>query len=70
MSEQVPALPSPPCTLPSAEAACRIVHGDLGGVLPAVGWSLVRAGAIGAGLYAVGERTGIVRKSLAASLAV
>lgn len=62
--------PHTPGVLPSGEVACRLVGGDLSALPATLGWTLVRAGAIAAGLYAFGERKHVVAKSLAGALAV
>jgi len=46
------------------------MQGDLGAVVPVVGYTVLRAGIIGTGLLAVGQRKRLVVSSLAASIAI
>lgn len=62
--------PSQPGVLPSGEAACRLVEGDLSAIPPTVAWTGVRAGAIAAGLWLFGERKHVLAKALAGAVAV
>ena len=58
-------------TLPSSDAAVTLVRGDIASGLPGVlGTALLRGPLIAGGLYAVGERTHLVRNALGASAAI
>jgi hypothetical protein len=58
-------------TLPSADAAVRLVRGDVARGLPGVlGTALLRGLLIAGGLYAVGERAHLVRNALGASAVI
>lgn len=56
--------------LPSGQHAESLVQGDWTVVGPMLGDLLVRAGIIGVGLYAAGQREQLVRSSLAGATAV
>lgn len=56
--------------LPSEMAAKALVRGEPGALLDVIYWTALRAALIGAGLYAVGERSHIVRNAVAGALAV
>ena len=56
--------------LPSGEAAKALMQGAPGALGPVVGYTLLRAGLIGAGLYVAGQRQGVVRGALAGALAI
>lgn len=56
--------------LPSGTAAKALVRGDAGALGPVIGYTLLRAGLIGAGLYAAGDRQHLVQHAVAASVAV
>ena len=56
--------------LPSETAAKALLRGEPGGLSSVVFWTLFRAGVIGAGLYAAGEREKLVRYAVAGALAV
>ena len=58
-------------TLPSSDAAVRLVRGDVVTGLPGViGTGLLRAALIMGGLYVAGERAHLVRNALGASAAI
>lgn len=56
--------------LPSETAARALIRGEPGALGSVLYWTLLRAGIIGAGLYAVGDREHTVRNALAGALAV
>lgn len=56
--------------LPSAEAAKAFVSGDMSAIGPIFVTTLMRAGLIGAGLYVVGQREGLVKGAVAGALAI
>lgn len=57
-------------SLPSSEAAMRLVQGDPSASIAVVTTSLLRAGLIGVGLFLAGEREHLLRNSLAAAGAI
>ena len=58
-------------TLPSSDAAVKLVRGDIASGLPGViGTALLRGALIAGGLYVVGERTHLIRNALGASAAI
>lgn len=56
--------------LPSAQSALSLVNGESGAVFSVLRDMTMRASLIGVGLYAVGERTALVKKSLYAAGAI
>lgn len=62
--------PNAPGVLPSGEAACRLIEGDVSAVPPVLGWTAVRAAAIAAGLYIFGDRKNVFGKAVAGAVAV
>lgn len=61
----------PACAaLPSGTSAASLVAGDWGALPLAVLHTALRAGLVGAGLYAAGERAAVVKKAVAGSLAI
>jgi len=62
--------PNQPGVLPSGEAACRLVAGDVSAIPPTIAWTGVRAAAIAAGLYLFGERKHVAARALAGAVAV
>ena len=56
--------------LPSETAAKALLRGEPGGLSSVLYWTLFRAGVIGAGLYAAGEREHLLKYSVAAAAAV
>ena len=56
--------------LPSGNAALAFVQGQQGALPAVVGYTLLRAGLIGVGLYVAGQRRYIVRHALVSSLAI
>lgn len=62
---------APGCiTLPSSDAALRLVRGEVGGLVGSIGSTLFRALLISGGLAAVGSRDHLVRDSLGAACAI
>lgn len=51
--------------LPSGEAAQKLLAGDSSALGPVIGFTLLRAGLIGVGLYAAGQRKDVVRGAIA-----
>lgn len=62
----------PPCTLPSADSACRLMGGDLSALPTAALHTAGRALIISVGIFAAGERDpkALARYSLGAALAI
>jgi hypothetical protein len=56
--------------LPSATSAKALVAGQPGALWLVLGHTVLRAGLIGAGLYAAGQRQGVAKSALAGSLAI
>lgn len=56
--------------LPSETAAKALVRGEPGALFDVIYWTAFRATLIGAGLYAAGERSHLVRNAVAGALAV
>ena len=56
--------------LPSGTAAKALVRGEPGSLVPVVAYTLLRAGLIGAGLYAAGQREGLTKSAIAGSVAI
>jgi len=56
--------------LPSETAAKALLRGEPGALGQVVLWTVFRAGVIGAGLYAAGERDRLARYAFAGALAV
>ena len=57
-------------TLPSIGAAEAFLLGEPGGTARVLGWTLRRAALIGLGLFAVGQRRGVVKGALAGAVAI
>jgi hypothetical protein len=56
--------------LPSADAARKLVRGESGALVPVIFTTTCRAALIGAGLYAIGQRSHLVKGALAGAVAV
>ena len=57
-------------TLPSQDAAERFVRGEQGSALGVAMTTALRASLIAGGLYAVGQRKGVMRSALAGATAI
>jgi len=56
--------------LPSARAAKALVGGDLTAIGPVIGWTSMRALLIGSGLLLAGQRQGVIKGAVVASLTI
>lgn len=56
--------------LPSGRYAVALVGGDLGAIVPILGYTALRAGLIAAGIWLLGARKHLVRNSVAGALGV
>lgn len=56
--------------LPSSDAACDLVQGNVSALPKVLGTTLLRGGLIAAGLYVAGERAHLLRNSVAGALAI
>jgi hypothetical protein len=54
---------------PSSAAACELVEGNLSALPKVLVTTILRAGLIGVGMYALGERQHLARNALAGAMA-